>query len=86
MFNAVDGRVITAATLEVAPHIRHLYAHLVSDGFIAPIREFDTGQKQVLPGEVLKKIQSGDAAWEDLVPAARVDLIKKRKLFGYRGR
>jgi hypothetical protein len=32
---------------------------------------------------VLKKIQSGDPAWEPLVPAPIVETIKRQGLFGY---
>lgn len=84
--NLADGAMTTADKLEVAPHLRHLYAYLVDNGYIEPIRRFGTEQLHVFPGSVLSLIQSGDASWEKLVPAPVAELIKKEKLFGFRGK
>jgi hypothetical protein len=34
--------------------------------------------------DVLSKIQTGDPAWEELVPPQIVESIKRNALFGYR--
>jgi hypothetical protein len=73
----------TAATLEVDPKLRHLYAYLFENGFIVPTDAVDAGQLHVTPAEVLAKIQSGDPAWEQMVPPQVVSLIKERKFLGY---
>ncbi|MGH9557733.1 MAG: TonB-dependent receptor [Bryobacteraceae bacterium] len=79
-----DGHVVSSESLQVAPKVRHLYEYLSENGFIEPIREFHDGQLHISPREVLKEIQSGDPAWEELVPAEVAHLIKSRGLFGYR--
>jgi len=79
-----SARLITAATLDVAASLRHLYAYLIENGMIADIRCVDERDLHVLPKEVLRMIQSGDPAWEDLVPEPGVRLIKQRRVFGYR--
>src|SRR5262249_19689536 len=35
------GKITTVENLEVAPHIRHLFAHLVQNGFIEDIRNYN---------------------------------------------
>jgi hypothetical protein len=78
------GRVITMENLEVSPNLRHLYAHLVENGCLAGIRDFNADALAIYPRDVLNKIQSGDAAWEKLVPPPIVEVIKGQQLFGYR--
>lgn len=75
------GEVITAETLKVAPHLRHLYAHLIENRHIVSIRNYNPDFLSIYPNEVLDKIRSGDAAWERLVPPPIVEIIKQKKLF-----
>ena len=82
--DAQTGALTTADKVVIGPQLRLLYAHLLENGFIEPIREFDTEQLRVSPGEVLEKIQRVDPAWETLVPAQAAALIKEKGLLGYR--
>lgn len=75
----------TAEMLEVAPRLRHVYAHLLENGFIEPIRAFHGEQLHIFPSYVVSRIQSGGADWESMVPPPVAAQIKKAKLFGYRG-
>jgi hypothetical protein len=82
--NAETGQVVTVENFPIAPHLRHLYAHLVENRLIQGISNFN---KELLPIrrlDVLAKIQSGDPSWEKLVPQQIVDLIKRDGLFGYK--
>jgi hypothetical protein len=80
-----DGEELTTCDkLQVKPELNHLYQHLLENGFIQSIREFDAGELHVMPGVVLADIQSGDAGWEKLVPPQAAELIKAKGLFGYR--
>lgn len=78
------GPLSTADKLSVAPGLAHLYAHLFENQFIEPVRNFEKGQLHVSPGDVRKKIQSGDPTWQSLVPAQAAALIIEKRLFGYR--
>ena len=78
------GELTTSDRLDVKPELSHLYRHLVENGYIASIREFDPGELHVTPGAVLAGIQSGDASWEKLVPPQAAAVIKQKGLFGYR--
>ena len=78
-----NGALITAENLKVAPHLSHLYAHLLENRFIEPIRGYNPGNLPIFSREILAQIQSGVPGWEASVPQQVSEMIKKRKFFGY---
>ena len=80
-----DGKMTTLQNLEVAPNLRHLYAHLVANRLVEDVRGYNRDFLATNSGAVLKQIQSGDAAWEKLVPPSLVEVIRRKKLFGCKG-
>lgn len=76
------GQVTTLENFQPAANIRHLYAHLLANGFIEPIRNFNPDYLAVSSSGVIDKLQKGDAAWEKQVPGPIAELIKAKKLFG----
>jgi hypothetical protein len=79
------GKLITAEDFPVAPHLAHLYAYLLTNRFIQGIRGFNPQLVRIRRREVLTRIQSGNGAWEELVPPQIVQTIKTQRLFGYAG-
>jgi hypothetical protein len=77
----VTGVVTTVESLSVAPHLRHVYEHLVENGLIVPIQQVNEHELHILPRDALAKIQSGDPSWEAMVPEPAVRIIKDRQLF-----
>jgi hypothetical protein len=77
------GKLTTVENMEVAPNLKHLYAHLVENKFVENIRSYNAAQLAVYSNEVLAKIHSGDDALEKLVPPAIFQMIKARQLFGW---
>ncbi len=77
------GELIAADNLQVAPHLRHLYAYLAENQFIAGINSFDEDCLPIYSWEVLAKIRKGDSAWEKQVPPRVAEIIKERQLFDY---
>ncbi|HEV2693147.1 MAG TPA: TonB-dependent receptor [Verrucomicrobiae bacterium] len=77
------GSLTTVQNLEVAPHLRHLYKHLVDNQFIVDITTFNPDSLKIYSGEVLAKIHSGDESVAQLIPPAIADVIKEKKLFGW---
>jgi hypothetical protein len=75
----------TAQDMEVKPELAHLYQHLAGNRGIDQVRDFDPEGLDVTPGFVLAAIQSGDFGWEKLVPAPAAEVIKRGRLFGYKG-
>jgi hypothetical protein len=78
-----SGKLTTVQNMEVAPHIKHLYAHLVENRLVEDIANYNVDCLAVYSGDILKKIQSGDASWEKSVPRPIVEVIKAKQLFGW---
>ncbi|HHY85121.1 MAG TPA: TonB-dependent receptor [Verrucomicrobia bacterium] len=79
------GRTLTAENFPVAPHLKHLQAYLLENGFIQDITPSDPGFLPIRSRDVLEKIQAGNDEWEQHVPAQIVEVIRKQKLFGCKG-
>ncbi|MBP9900244.1 MAG: TonB-dependent receptor [Verrucomicrobiota bacterium] len=82
--NRETGKIVTLDTMEVAPNLRHLYAHLVENHFIEDIRNFNAEYLAITTTGVIEKLQAGDAIWESQVPGSVAEVIKAKKLFGGR--
>ncbi len=80
------GALISATNLRVEPHLRHLHAYLVENRLIQGLRDIDERNLPIFSRDVLAKIKSGEAGWEDQVPDAVAGIIKDRGLLGYRRR
>jgi hypothetical protein len=78
------GQPVRPVDYQPAPHLRHLYAHLLDNRLVETI-PVDEALLKIYSRDVLAKIQAGDAAWETLVPPPVVQVIRERKLFGCRG-
>jgi hypothetical protein len=79
------GAMITAGNLRVAPHLRHLYSYLVENRLIESMRDYREDCLPIFSRDVLSKIRTGDATWEPMVPPMVAQMIKERKLFGWKG-
>lgn len=77
-----SGQIVRADNLEVAPHLRHLYQHLLENGHLQFIENFSEDCLSIRTADILSLIQRGDPAWEKMVPAKVADLIKARHYFG----
>ena len=83
-FNLKSEQTVSAENFPVAPQLKHLYRHLLENRFIQGIGNYDAKLLPIRSRDVLSKIQTGDPAWEELVPPQIVDSIKRNALFGYR--
>lgn len=72
----------TADDFKPAAHLRHLYAYLYENGFIKGLTGINKDYLSIYSHEVLKKIRTGEADWEDMVPTQVSEMIKALKLFG----
>jgi hypothetical protein len=84
--NFDTGQIVTADNFPVAPPLRHLYAHLTENRFIQGLDQVDLEVLRIRSQDVLGKIEAGDASWEKLVPPLIAEVIKRERLFGWRGR
>jgi hypothetical protein len=83
--NPRTGETVDAASFRAPAHLRHLYEHMLDNHLVEPIQRYREDELAILPAEVRRRLQAGDATWEDLVPEKVVTVIKQEGLFGYRG-
>jgi len=81
-----SGQLTTVKNLEVAPHLRHLYAHLVENKFIEDITDYNVGYLSVYANDVREKIRVGSADLAKFVPLPVFEAIQNKKLFGWGGK
>ena len=77
------GKLTTVQNLDIAPHLKHLYQHLVDNQSIVDITNYNAEALKIYSGDVLSRIHSGDESVSQLVPPAIVEVIKSKKLFGW---
>ena len=82
----VTAEIQSPERAPIAPPWHHLRALLLEIGRIEPIRGYDESLLSIHTPDVLTRIQSGDASWEQMVPAAvaEIELLASRhaELFG----
>lgn len=78
-----DGELVTASNFRVAPNIKHLYAHLLENGFIEPLESYHHEYLSIKSANVLAQIRAGDPGWEKMVSPEVGQIIKERRLFGH---
>jgi len=80
----LDGRVITADTVTVAPHLTHLLEHLRVNGLIRGLPCDESRLRTYSSEEVRSRICSGDPSWKDLVAPEVANHIERYGYFGAR--
>lgn len=73
----------TVGNLEVPGQLRPLYDYLANRGSFVQLDNYKPEYLSIFSREVLKRISAGDPSWEQMVPDAVAELIKKRGFFGY---
>ncbi len=81
-FDPESGKLLTAEDFPVPDHLKHLYAHLLENRLVQGIRNYSPDLARIRRREVLEQIQAGNAAWEQQVPPAIAEVIKRDRLFG----
>ena len=79
-----SNALMTADSVEVAPHLRHLQLHLKENGCIRPLTEFDPDCLPLYSHVVLDRLHAGDPSWEQMVPTGAARIIRERGLFSGR--
>lgn len=84
LLEAKTNSLITATNLRVDPHLRHLHAYLIENRFIENLKDYDENCLSIFSRNVLKKLREGDPSWQEMVPDQVAQIIRERKLFGYK--
>lgn len=76
-----DGGITTASDMQVQKNLRHLYSHLLENGYIRNLETVNHDYLSIHADTVLEKIRGGTDDWKSMVPEAVVDIISKSGLF-----
>ena len=80
-----DGEIITSENLKVHPRIKELYKFSKFNGRIVDVKNYDPKSLKIYSDKVIEDIKSNSSGWEKLLPKSVALMIKKQKLFGYKG-
>ncbi len=80
--DTIDGSIVTADSLRVAPHLTHLLEHLRANDFLRALPCDPATLRTYSSEDVRSRIGSGDPAWRDLVVPEVAALIEARGYFG----
>ncbi len=83
-FDPVLGRVVSLHDAEVQAPIHHLRNFLVDLSRMEAIPCDDPDILKIRTPDVLARIQSGDPAWQEMVPPVVAEIVKAERLFGCR--
>ena len=76
----------TIHTVKVKPDLQPLYDYLVGRGSFVQLDNYNPEYLQIFSRDVLKRIPSGDEAWDQMVPPQVAEIIRRRGFFGYKKR
>ena len=80
--DVLDGQVITADTLTVAPHLSHLLEYLRANGLIRSLPYAPDSLRTYSSEDVRSRICSDDPTWRDLVAPEVAAQIDRQGYFG----
>lgn len=75
--------LMQADNVPIPEGVKFLYRHLLDNGQIVDIKNFNPNILHIFSTEVLEGIEKGETNWETMVPERVAELIKKDCLFGY---
>lgn len=84
-FQKADSKeLINTENFNITKKYQYLYQHLIINKYILPIENYRKSILGIYSKKILEKIQKADKTWEDSVPKYISEMIKTRKLFGYK--
>jgi hypothetical protein len=78
-----EVNILNSTNLEIHPRFRPLYQYLIYNNRIVDI-DYDPKVLNIFSPAVLKMIKNNIKGWESLVPGYVDNIIKEKKLFGYK--
>lgn len=85
---SVDGDDDTVVTAENAPMrlaVKNLYEHLLVNGLVRSLAEYDPVALNCRPRTLLERIHNDEPGWEHEVPVPVAELIRERRPWGGHG-
>lgn len=79
-----SGKILTFDVSPPPGPWKYLRDLLLEIGSIEPVRGYDESLLSMHTPDVLSRIRGGDPSWEEMVPPKVAEIIKGKKLFGFR--
>lgn len=81
----IDGKLVSLENVDVPENVKHLLRHLVSNGKMVAIENYNKENLHITPRSLADQIQAGRGTWEKCVPESIAEEIVAKKLFGFPG-
>lgn len=78
-----NRQLISLDKIRIDDKVKGLFGYLIDNDKLEAIHDFNKDLLHIYPGDVLRKLQSGDCCWKDDVPAEVYEAIVDLKLFDY---
>ena len=79
-----NEELITSKDIDIPKELEYLYKHLIYNRMIVDVPNADRDTMKVCSRKVFQLINENDNTWESMVPDFVANIIKERKLFGYK--
>lgn len=79
-----NDEIINIDNFKLEPHIQPLFDYLRVNQKIVNLSNYDKSLLNIEPDVVLNMIQTGDPRWEEMVPVYVANMIKQKKVLGYK--
>ena len=83
MLDPATGKLATASSMNVPAGLAKLHGYLLDRGSLVSLENYDPSVLPILSREVFRRLKTGDASWEAMVPEEVAEIIKRRGLFGH---
>lgn len=78
-----EKKLVTVNNFNPPKNLQYLYKHILENGFLVGLDNFDESLLSINPTAVLANIKKGRGDWEADVPESIADMIISNKLLGY---
>jgi hypothetical protein len=78
------GGYTTSENLKVHPRMKELYKFFKYNGKVVDIVDYNPEVLTIFSRRVLSMIETGDDGWEKMLPKGVSEIIKNKKLFGFK--
>jgi hypothetical protein len=79
-----DPELLTAHNVDIPPAIQYLYRHILDNRHIVELQNFNPEILNIFHRNVYRQIQEGQPGWEDKVPPEVAQMIREKRLFGFK--
>lgn len=84
MKNPETGKYTNSENLKVHPRMKELYKFFKYNGKVVDIVDYNPEILNIFSRKVLSMIENGEKGWDDMLPKGVSEIIRDKKLFGYR--